>query len=114
MSFVFLVMGLKAVLGLLVAFPLILVAFAVILSARILSVYVIAGLTRFLGEKIPHSWMKILAVAGLRGAISVALALSLPESNFKDAIVAMTFGVALLSLIVQGEFLQIYLRRVRL
>jgi NhaP-type Na+/H+ or K+/H+ antiporter len=44
----------------------------------------------------------------------VALALSLPESDFKGTIVAMTFGVALLSLIVQGEILQGYLKRVTL
>jgi CPA1 family monovalent cation:H+ antiporter len=64
-----------------------------------------------LGERIPTSWTKILAVAGLRGAVSVALALSLPEGKFKDTIVAMTFGVALLSLVVQAEILQAYLKR---
>jgi NhaP-type Na+/H+ or K+/H+ antiporter len=45
--------------------------------------------------------------------LSVALALSLPESGYKETIVVMTFGVALLSLVVQGELLQLYLRSQR-
>ena len=36
---------------------------------------------------------KVPAMAGLREAGSVALALSLPESAFKEMLVAMTFGV---------------------
>ena len=102
-SFAFLLIGLKTDFGLLLAFaPLILAAFATILVARVISVYPIVELTRALGERIPRSWTRVLAFAGLRGAVSVALALSLPESTFKDIIVAMTFGVALLSLVVQG------------
>jgi CPA1 family monovalent cation:H+ antiporter len=113
-SFAFLLLGLKADFGLLVAFaPLILAAFAAILIARILSVYPIVGLTNLAGERISHSWTRVLAFAGLRGAVSVALALSLPESGYKDTVVAMTFGVALLSLVVQAEILQAYLKRVK-
>jgi CPA1 family monovalent cation:H+ antiporter len=70
--------------------------------------------TQLLGERIPTSWTKVLAVAGLRGAVSVALALSLLQSEFKDVIVAITFGVAILSLIVQAEALQVYVKRVKL
>lgn len=115
-SFAFLLLGLKADFSLLVAFfPFILAAFAAILLARVFSVYPIVGLAGLMGEKIPSSWTKVLAAAGLRGAVSVALALSLPESfPFRDGIVAMTFGVALVSLLLQGELLQIYLKRIRL
>jgi CPA1 family monovalent cation:H+ antiporter len=114
-SFAFLLLGLKVDFSLLVTFsPLIVAAFLVILIARLVSVYPIVWFTQLLGERIPTSWTKILAVAGLRGAVSVALALSLPEGKFKDAIVAMTFGVALLSLVVQAEILQAYLKRVDL
>ena len=86
-------------------------AFVAIFAARIVSVYPIVWLTRVMGEKIPGSWNKVLGFAGLRGAVSIALVLSLPESNYKDAITAMTFGVALISLIVQAEILNAYLRR---
>jgi CPA1 family monovalent cation:H+ antiporter len=114
-SFAFLLLGLKADFGLLIAFvPFIVAAFAAILVARILSVYPITFFTALLGERMPRSWTKVLAFTGLRGAVSVALALSLPESSFKGTIVAMTFGVALLSLIIQGEILQGYLKRVTL
>jgi hypothetical protein len=37
-----------------------------------------------------------------------------PQSEFKDVIVAMTFGVAILSLVVQAEALQVYVKRVKL
>jgi CPA1 family monovalent cation:H+ antiporter len=114
-SLAFLLLGLKTDFGLLITFlPFIASAFAAILVARILSVYPITFLTALLGERMPSSWTKALTLAGLRGAVSVALALSLPESSFKGAIVAMTFGVALLSLIFQGEILQHYLKRVTL
>ncbi len=111
-SFAFLLLGLKANFLLLLQFaPLVVAAFAAILIARAISVYPIVAFTRLLGEKIPASWTRLLAAAGLRGVLSVALALSLPESSFKEMVVAMTFGVALLSLIVQGELLHFYVKR---
>jgi len=114
-SVAFLLLGLKADLWLLFTYaPLIIAAFLAILVSRIVSVFPIVSLTNLTGEKIPSSWTKVLAMAGLRGAVSVALALSLPESSFKETVVAMTFGVAILSLIVQGELLQIRLRKMRL
>ena len=74
--------------------------------------YPMVGFANMLGEKIPSSWTRVLAGAGLRGVISVALALSLPEGfPFREGLVAMTFGVALLSLILQGELLQVYVKK---
>ncbi len=115
-SFAFLLLGLKADFSLLVTFiPFIIAAFAAILLARVFSVFPIVGIASLMGEKIPSSWTKALAGAGMRGVISVALALSLPEGfPFRETIVAMTFGVALLSLIFQGEMLRVYLKTARL
>ena len=115
-SFTFLLLGLKADVKLLIAFaPLIIAAFLAMLVGRALSVFPIVGLMSVLREKIPGSWTRVLGVAGLRGVVSVALALSLPDTfPQKEAIIAMTFGVALLSLIVQGELLQVYVKRLRL
>jgi CPA1 family monovalent cation:H+ antiporter len=111
-SFAFLLIGLKTDIRLLYAYaPYVIVAFAAILVARLLSVYPIVALTRMLGEKLPVSWNKVLAFAGLRGAVSVALALSLPESDYKAVITAMVFGVVLISLVVQTEILSGYLKR---
>lgn len=111
-SFAFLLLGLKANLFLLFKYaPLVIIAFAAILLARTISVYPIVALTKILGERVPSSWTRLLAFAGLRGVLSVALALSLPESSFKETVVAMTFGVAILSLLVQGELLHLYVKR---
>ena len=49
--------------------------------------------------------------AGVRGGISVALALSLPDSAAKPAILAATYAVVLFSIIVQGSTLGIVARR---
>ena len=67
-----------------------------------------------LREKIPHSWTRVIAFAGLRGAVSIALALSLPETGFKNTLVAMTFGVALLSLVIQAEIVRAYVKTAKL
>lgn len=110
-SFAFLLIGVKTDFTLLVAYaPFIIVAFAAILVARILSVYPILWLAQLLGEKIPSSWKKIVAFAGLRGAVSVALVLALPQSSSGGIITAMIFGVALISLIIQAEILQAYIK----
>ena len=44
----------------------------------------------------------VLTWGGLRGGISVALALSLPESAIKETILAVTYGVVIFSIVVQG------------
>ena len=44
----------------------------------------------------------ILTWAGLRGGISIALALSLPEGDTKDIILYATYVVVVFSIIAQG------------
>jgi CPA1 family monovalent cation:H+ antiporter len=50
--------------------------------------------------------------AGLRGGVSVALALSLPESPYRNTIVACTYVVVVFSILVQGLTLAPLLERV--
>jgi len=52
-----------------------------------------------------------LTWAGVRGGISVALALSVPESDAKPAILAATYAVVLFTIIVQGSTLGMVARR---
>lgn len=51
-----------------------------------------------------------LTWAGVRGGISVALALSLPESEHKPALLAATYATVLFSIIVQGSTLGVVAR----
>lgn len=52
-----------------------------------------------------------LTWAGVRGGISVALVLSVPESDAKPAILAATYAVVLFTIIVQGSTLGMVARR---
>ncbi len=51
----------------------------------------------------PRPWLVVLFWAGLRGAVSVALALSLPTAlPNRELIQGLTFGIVLFTLLVQG------------
>lgn len=52
-----------------------------------------------------------LTWAGVRGGISVALALALPEGPAKPAVLVATYGVVLFSIVVQGSTLGALARR---
>ncbi len=73
-----------------------------VLSARLISVGIpVNALRRLNREFHPHA-VKILTWGGLRGGISVALALSIPASPERDLIVAVTYVIVVLSILVQG------------
>jgi CPA1 family monovalent cation:H+ antiporter len=58
----------------------------------------VAGDGRF-----PRSWLHVMFWAGLRGAVSVALALSLPDDlPNRELLQGLTFGIVLFTLLVQG------------
>ncbi len=48
---------------------------------------------------------------GLRGGISVALALSLPPGRERDVILAITYAVVVFSIVVQGLTLERMVKR---
>lgn len=73
----------------------------VVLLARFISVGVPVALMRPWLEFSPHA-VKIMTWGGLRGGISVALALSLPSSDARPAILALTYLAVLFSILVQG------------
>jgi CPA1 family monovalent cation:H+ antiporter len=52
--------------------------------------------------KLPQGAWKVLTWGGLRGGISVALALSLPVGQPRDVILALTYGVVIFSMLGQG------------
>jgi CPA1 family monovalent cation:H+ antiporter len=48
----------------------------------------------------------LLTWSGLRGGVSIALALALPESEFRQPILAACYGVVLFTILVQGLTLE--------
>ncbi len=77
------------------------VAVVVTLAARLLTV----GLpVRFNSRRfnLPAGSWKVLTWGGLRGGISVALALSLPVTPERDTLVALTYCVVAFSILAQG------------
>jgi len=83
---------------------LILLAIALVVVARAVSVYPLATLTDFFREKTPLSWQHIINWGGLRGSIPIALVLGIQSLDipYKEEITLMTFGVVFFSLVVQG------------
>ena len=73
----------------------------VILATRFISVWLPSVVIR-LKEKIPRSTLIILTWGGLRGGISIALALSIPDYLNKDILVTVTYVVVCFSILVQG------------
>ncbi len=73
----------------------------VVLAARYISVALPVAVLR-LWIKFEHNAVAILTWGGLRGGISVALALSLPAAMHRDDLVLITYVVVIFSIIVQG------------
>lgn len=80
-----------------------LVMIPIVLVARMICVGVPIEIMRrvFAFEFTPHA-VKILTWGGVRGGISVALALSLPPGPERDVILAITYVAVLFSILVQG------------
>ena len=94
-------------------FPIIALSLIAVLGARAATIYpILAATTRFTRENIPNTWKNVILVGGMRGAISVALVASIPPSDIKSLLQTITFGVVLLSLIIQYIVLSRYVKRV--
>jgi CPA1 family monovalent cation:H+ antiporter len=78
-----------------------LLAIPVTLLARTLSVAIPISILSY-WVSFTRGTVPVLIWGGLRGGIAVALALSLPDSEYKAIILCITYGVVLFSIIVQG------------
>jgi CPA1 family monovalent cation:H+ antiporter len=78
-----------------------LIAIVVVLVSRFISVGIPISLMKLKRSFIPRS-IQILTWGGLRGGISVALALSLTEKMHREEFVTITYIVVVFSIIVQG------------
>lgn len=78
------------------------IAIPIMLIGRFVSVLIPVQVMRTLGYKFSYGTVRILTWGGVRGGISVALALSLPEVEHKATILTATYIVVVFSIIVQG------------
>lgn len=104
-SILFLLIGLQVnITGIVAAWQPILWAVLAVFVARTIVVYGLSWLVNRVAEPVPMRWQHILNWGDLRGAISLALALSLPISMGaqRDLLQVMTFGVVLFTLLVQS------------
>jgi Na+:H+ antiporter len=90
-----------------------------ILVGRFVVVYLLLGgvsrLIRGGGHEhgLPLGWLHILFWAGLRGAVAIAMALSLPvDFPRRELLQAITFGIVLFTLLVQGTTVEWLIERV--
>ena len=86
------------------------VAIPIVLAARFLSVATPIAVLR-LHREYTRGAATVLTWGGLRGGISVALALSLPAVAAKSPLLAATYGVVVFSIIVQGLTIERVARR---
>jgi len=116
-SLIFLLIGLQVNVPVLLDYwqP-VLWAILAVFVARIIVVYGLSWLVNRVGEPIPLSWQHILNWGDLRGAISLALALSLPAtlSGDRDLLRVMAFGVVLFTLLVQSTTIRPLIRWLRI
>jgi CPA1 family monovalent cation:H+ antiporter len=78
-----------------------LLAIVVVLLARFISIW---GPTKFMSLRTRFSpqTVKVLVWGGIRGGVSIALAMSIPKSEYSEIILSITYCVVVFSIVVQG------------
>jgi CPA1 family monovalent cation:H+ antiporter len=87
-----------------------LLAIPAVLLARWISVSASLGLVRIF-RRPARGTVSILTWGGLRGALAIALALSLPAGAARNQVLAITYSVVIFSIVIQGLTMGRLLRR---
>jgi Na+:H+ antiporter len=112
-SLVFLLIGFEVhVHALLASWQAILVAYLAVTVGRGIVIVGVSALLEATRERMPRSWSVVLTWGGLRGGLSMVLALGLPLAfPHRNLLVTITFGVVILSILIQGMSMSPLLRR---
>lgn len=78
-----------------------LIAIAVVLLARVASIWIPTRFMSFRTRFSPQT-VKVLVWGGIRGGVSIALAMSIPKGEYSEIILSITYCVVVFSIIVQG------------
>ncbi len=103
-SILFLLIGMEVhVSSLLRSYQMVLLAVAAVLVGRAVSIYLLVPASNAISEDIPAGWQHVLFWGGLRGALALALVLSL-QTDFPDRaqLLDLIFGVVVFSILVQA------------
>lgn len=103
-SLVFLLIGLETQVGTFAAnWTQVGWAVVAMLAGRMAAVYLVLPVNNRIAEPFPFRWAHVFFWGGLRGSLSLALALSLPSAlEGRQQLVVMVFGAVLFSLLAQG------------
>ena len=90
-------------------------AIVLVLASRAVVIYGLAPVMSRLERRVPFSWRLVAFWGGLRGALAIAMALSLPpQFPERDMLVAATFSVVLFTVLVQGISMEHLVRALKL
>jgi len=104
-ALIFLLVGLSVdLVGLGALASLIALAILAVLVGRALGIFALVPLgNRVFGEPVPLTYQVVLFWGGLRGALALALALSIPpELGYREELIGLTFAVVLFTLLLGG------------
>jgi CPA1 family monovalent cation:H+ antiporter len=115
-SIVFLLIGLQVrIHDLLHAWQGTLLTIGAVLVGRAFSIYGLVPISNRFTEPISLRWQHILVAGGIRGALALALGLSLPSGfPYRAEILAMTFGVVAFTIVFQGFSIKPLLKVLRI
>lgn len=112
-SVVFLLIGFEIeIASLRAAWVQIVIAYVAVMLVRAIVMAGTHAAVRRTAERLPRGWATVLTWGGLRGALSMVLALALPFTfPNRNLLITLTFGVVLLSILIQGLSMAWLLRR---